>query len=186
MQATTAEKELLKECLAGKPRAQYELYDRYVGAMYNTAIRMMASAVEAEDVLQEGFTKVFQQLHTFRGESTIGAWIKRIIVTTALTHLRNKKKFQVVELNVVADLEDEEAEEEAPLWDAKTIHYAIQELPEGCRIVFNLFLIEGMQHKEIAEALGITESTSKTQYMRAKKLLRERLKGLRFGGLETR
>lgn len=180
MQSTISEKQLLTQCLAGNPRAQYELYERYIDAMYHTAQRMVANTAEAEDVVQEGFTKVFQQLHTFRGDSTIGAWIKRIIVTTALTHLRSKKKFQVVELNVVADVEEEIPEEE-PLWDAKTIHNTIQELPEGCRVVFNLFLIEGMQHKEIAEVLGISESTSKTQYMRAKQLLRERLKGLRQG-----
>lgn len=178
MQPTISEKQLLTRCLAGNSLAQHELYERYIDAMYHTALRMMANTAEAEDVVQEGFTKVFQQLHTFRSESTIGAWIKRIVVTTALTHLRNKKKFQVVELNVATDIEDEAPEEE-PMWDAKTIHQAIQELPEGCRVVFNLFLIEGMQHKEIAEVLGISESTSKTQYMRAKLLLRERLNRLR-------
>ncbi len=175
----TPEQELIRQCLQGNPRAQYELYERYVDAMYHTALRMVADSTEAEDVVQDGFVKVFQQLHTFRSEATIGAWIKRIIVTTALTHLRSNKKFQIVELNTVAEFSaDEEAE--VPLFDARTIHRAIQQLPEGCRVVFNLFLLEGMQHKEIAEALGISESTSKTQYMRAKQLLRTQLEAWRI------
>ncbi len=156
-------------------RAQYELYNRYVTAMYNVALRMVVHSAEAEDVLQESFAKVFQNLHTFRSEATIGAWIKRIVVTTALSHLRTKKKLQVVEMQVLPDLEDAETGDGEPLWDAKTVHEAIKKLPEGSRVVFNLFAVEGMSHKDIAKELNISESTSKTQYMRAKHLLKQQL-----------
>lgn len=176
----TSEEQLVQLCLAGEPRAQYELYNRYVDAMYNAAVRIVVHRADAEDVLQESFAKVFRQLHTFREESTIGAWIKRIVVTTALSHLRKQKKAKIVDLEVVADQSADENEVELA-FDAKTIHQGIKQLPEGSRVVFNLFLLEGLQHKEIAEILDITESTSKTQYMRAKKLLRKYLEDRKIG-----
>lgn len=175
MQPTNIEQELVQRCLKGDMRAQYELYNRYVTAMYNVALRMVVHSAEAEDVLQESFAKVFQNLHTFRSEATIGTWIKRIVVTTALSHLRSKKKLQVVEVQTLPDLEDEETGDGEPLWDAKTVHEAIKKLPEGSRIVFTLFAVEGMSHKDIAKELNISESTSKTQYMRAKHLLKQQL-----------
>ncbi|MFN7118689.1 MAG: RNA polymerase sigma factor [Saprospiraceae bacterium] len=175
MQPTNIEQELIKKCLKGDMRAQYELYNRYVTAMYNVALRIVSHQTEAEDVLQDSFTKVFQQLHTFRSEATIGAWIKRIVVTTALTHLRGKKKLQIIEMQQLPELEDDEQHEADMIWDAKTLHESIKKLPEGSRVVFTLFAVEGMSHKEIAKALNISESTSKTQYMRAKQLLKQQL-----------
>lgn len=174
MPATDPEQELLKRCLNGESQAQYVLYNRYVTAMYNTAIRMVVQVPEAEDVLQEGFTKVFQQLHTFRNESTIGAWIKRIVVNTALQYLRRKQQLQFVEMETWPDVA-EETYQEMPVPDASMLHEAVKQLPDGCRVVFTLFAIENMPHKAIAQDLGISESTSKTQYMRAKKLLRAHL-----------
>lgn len=158
-------------------RAQYELYNRYVTAMYNAAIRIVGNSAEAEDVLQESFAKVFQHLPTFRSEATVGAWIKRIVVTTALSHLRSKKKLQVVEMQVLPDLKEEE-NADLEVFDAKTLHEAIKKLPEGSRVVFTLFAVEGMSHKDIAKELGISESTSKTQYMRAKQLLKSQLNAI--------
>lgn len=174
MQSTDPEHELLQRCLLGESQAQYVLYNRYVTAMYNTAVRMVPQSAEAEDVLQEGFTKVFQQLHTFRSESTVGAWIKRIVVNTALQHLRKRQQLQFVALDTWTDPPDEPPDE-ADTWDAPMLHEAIKKLPDGCRVVFTLFAVENMGHKAIAEELGISESTSKTQYMRAKKLLKAQL-----------
>lgn len=174
VQATDPEQDLLQRCLRGESQAQFVLYNRYVTAMYNTAIRLLPQAPEAEDVVQESFTKVFQQLHTFRNESTLGAWIKRIVVNTALNILRAKRKLTFVELTNGADREDEPAAD-ADTWDARMLHEAIKKLPDGCRVVFTLFAIEEMGHKAIAQALDISESTSKTQYMRAKKLLKDQL-----------
>lgn len=142
--------------------------------MYNTAIRIVPQTAEAEDVLQESFTKVFQQLHLFRSESSIGAWIKRIVVHTALQRLRTKQKLTFVTLEAQSDWEDEPCEV-AYNWDAGQLHEAIKKLPDGCRVVFTLFAVEDMGHKAIAETLGISESTSKSQYWRAKKLLKTHL-----------
>lgn len=146
--------------------------------MYNTAIRMLAHTPEAEDVLQVSFTKVFQQLHTFRNESSLGAWIKRIVVNTALEYLRTKRKLTFVALENGQDMADEPMEEVYD-WDAAMLHHAIKKLPDGCRVVFTLYALENLPHKSIAQTLNISESTSKTQYMRAKKLLKEHLMAMK-------
>jgi RNA polymerase sigma factor (sigma-70 family) len=169
------EQELLRLCLLNQAQAQYILYDRYVTAMFNVALRVLGSVPEAEDVVQESFVKVFQHLSHFRGDSTLGAWIRRIVLTTALTRLRILKRLQFEPLEAKYATAMEDTGEETPAWDAQTLHRAIQALPEGCRVVFVLFALEEMSHKEIAQNLGVSESTSKTQYMRAKKLLREHL-----------
>lgn len=174
MQPTDPEKALVARCLAGDAQAQYQLYNRYVTAMYNAAVRIVGHSAEAEDVLQEAFTKVFQQLHTFRQEASIGAWIKQIVVNTALNHLRSRKKLTFVELEKgIEPVED--TSDLPPQVNAAVIHEAIKKLPGGSRVVFTLFAVENMSHKAIAEELGITESTSKTQYHRAKLLLRDHL-----------
>lgn len=184
MLSEDSEQEILRRCLRGDSQAQFVLYNRYVDAMYNTVIRMVVNVPEAEDVLQESFTKVFQQLHTFRNESTIGAWIKQIVVNTSLSYLRSKKKLQFVELETLQD-KIEETNEEAETWDAAMLHEAIKKLPSGCRVVFNLFAVENLGHKAIAKALNISESTSKTQYMRAKTLLKAHLLLLKNTGVST-
>lgn len=166
---------MLRRCMDGDAQAQYALYDRYVVGMYNVAMRIVAQTETAEDVLQEAFSKVFQQLRTFRGQSTLGAWIKRIVVNTALQYLRSKNKLTFVALDDGSDWADT-PQEEVEVWGATALHNAIKKLPDGCRVVFTLYAVEDMGHKAIAEALGISESTSKTQYMRAKKLLKTQLK----------
>lgn len=173
-QAPDCEAALLRRCMDGDAQAQYTLYDRYVVAMYNAAIRIVVRAEMAEDVLQEAFSRIFQQLHTFRGDASLGAWIKRIVVNTALQHLRKKNQLKFVAIDHGADWADEPCES-VESWDAATLHNAIKALPDGCRVVFTLYVVENMGHKAIAEALGISESTSKTQYMRAKKLLKAHL-----------
>jgi RNA polymerase sigma factor (sigma-70 family) len=165
---------LLQQCLSGDQQAQFLLYHRYVTAMFNTVVRMVVQTDAAEDVLQIAFSKVFQQLHRFRGESTLGAWIKKIVVNTALQHLRDKNKLSLVPISEHWDQADE-VYDEPDDFDAAALHEAIKQLPDGCRVVFSLFAVEEMSHKAIADSLGISESTSKTQYMRAKKLLRARL-----------
>ncbi len=175
---TDNEQDLLQRCRHGDSQAQYRLYNLYVTAMYNTAIRMLAHAPEAEDVLQVSFTKVFQQLHTFRNESSLGAWIKRIVVNTALEYLRTRRKLTFLALENGQDIADEPTEEVYD-WDAAMLHHAIKKLPDGCRVVFTLYALENLPHKSIAQTLNISESTSKTQYMRAKKLLKEHLMAMK-------
>ena len=172
---TLEEQQLVEDCIGGNSRAQLRLYRKYVKAMYNTVVRMVPEPMDAEDVVQDLFVKVFKNLRYFKGESSLGAWIKRIAINTALNFLRKSKNIRYVDLETHRDVY--EPLEEAPtFWDMKAIHFAIKELPEGCRVVFNLYLLEGYQHKEIAQMLEITESTSKTQYRRAKILLKEKLK----------
>jgi RNA polymerase sigma-70 factor (ECF subfamily) len=173
---TISETELVRRSLAGEEHAQRQLYGRYVGAMFHTVLRLTANRSDAEDLTQEVFVKVFEKLDSFRGESTLGAWIKRITVNTALNFLRTANRMQTVALESQALPPDEpEVDEAAWAHDLRRIHEAIGELPDGCRLVFNLHLLEGYRHQDVAQMLGITESTSKTQYMRARRLLREYL-----------
>ena len=139
--------------------------------MYNICLRMMRSSADAEDMLQESFFQVFKSIAGFREESTIGAWIKRIVVNKCLNQLK-KKKWQF------ADVEAVEAEEEAPVDEEKfaytveRIQAAIGQLADGYRVVFTLYMFEGYSHKQIAEQLDLSVSTVKTQYMRAKQKIR--------------
>lgn len=150
-------------------RAQKELYDRYSRAMYTAAYRITGDFDQANDVLQEGFLKIFQKIHTFRGESTVGAWIKVIIVRTALT---NVKREPVVE-SLPPNFNDEQIDWGQHELDIDYLEKAIQRLPSGYRSVFLLVEVEGYSHKEVAEMLGITQGTSKSQLFYAKKKLRE-------------
>ena len=134
--------------------------------------------MDAEDIIQEVFVKVFQKLNYFRGESTLGAWIKRITINTTLNFIKQKKEIYFLEEEEWerAKLMQEEEAEATPEFSMKQVHYAIKKLPNGCRVILNLYLLEGYQHKEIALILDISESTSKTQYRRGKQLLAKELR----------
>ena len=140
--------------------------------MYNICVRMVKNEMEAEDILQYSFVDVFRNMKSFKGESTIGAWIKRIVINNCLNHLK-KRKLQFVELDdSYMHIAEEDHSEEIP-FEVGNIRNCIQSLPEGYRVVLNLYLLEGYDHSEISEILGISESTSKSQYSRAKRKLRE-------------
>ena len=144
--------------------------------MFNVSVRITNNYVEAEDILQEAFVRAFKKLHTFKGDSTFGAWLKRIVVNTAINHLR-KKRAELVPLDDQRhDIGEEEQRGYESKWDMQEIRQAISSLPEGYRVVFSLYLIEGYDHAEIGTILEISEATSKSQYSRAKKKLREILK----------
>lgn len=177
---TFEEKELVRRSLQGDSRAQMRLYRKYVQAMFNTVVRMVPNKMDAEDIIQEVFVKVFQKLGQFKGDSTLGAWIKRITVNTTLNFIRARKEiyFMQDEEWERTNLLQEDVKVE-PEYSMKQVHHAIKKLPDGCRVILNLYLLEGYQHKEIASILKITESTSKTQYRRGKKLLAEQLRSLR-------
>jgi len=167
---------LIERSLAGHRSAQGEIYRKYAKAMYHIAVRMVVERNTATDLTQDVFMKVFEELDKFRGESTLGAWIKRITVNTCLNYLKKAGRLREDELNERVMLIPEKEEPVSKEIDMKSIHEAIKELPDGSRTILNLYLLEGYQHKEISEILGITESTSKTQYRRGKLLLREKLK----------
>lgn len=145
--------------------------------MYNICLRMLRNEADAEDLLQNSFVDVFSKLDTFRFESSVGAWIKRIVVNNCINHLK-KRRLTLEELNdQLHGRPDEEPDEGNGLeLNPEVVNRAICALPEGYRVVFSLYLLEGYDHKEIAQILGISEATSKSQYSRAKKKLREMLR----------
>jgi RNA polymerase sigma factor (sigma-70 family) len=170
--------ELIEQCLNGNAGAENELYARLAPLMFGVCLRYAPNAVEAEDVLQEGFMKMFLHLESYRGQGPLEAWVRRIMVHTALERYRKKAL-----LTVDAPEEDgEELQVPAPAFDdnlsAEMLLELIQALPPGYRLVFNLFAIEGYSHKEIAERLHISEGTSKSQLARARRILQEQVNRL--------
>jgi RNA polymerase sigma factor (sigma-70 family) len=176
------ENELIKGCINGNRKCQYQLYQQYASGMMVVAMRYAKSTQEAEDILQEGFIKVFKNIKKFRSDSSLGYWIKRIIVNTALNHQRSK-----LYLYPMVDVEDvDEGYNAVSLsnLEMEELLEVVQGLPTGCRVIFNLYAIEGYQHKEISEMLSISVGTSKSQYARARKLLIEYLEKQRKWGNE--
>jgi RNA polymerase sigma factor (sigma-70 family) len=164
------EMDLIEACLDNNPLAQKELYDKYCNAMYTVAYRITGEFDMANDVLQEAFVKVFRHLHQFRKESTLGAWIKTIVVRTALSKIKRR--------TIMEPLEDQHTSHMVD-WghhlDADYLEKAIQNLPEGYRAVFVMIEVEGYSHKEVADMLNISVGTSKSQLFYAKKKLRQLL-----------
>lgn len=169
-------KQLIEASKKGDNRSRRQLYELYARAMFNICYRMMHNREDAEDILQEAFVQAFLKLETFRYESTFGAWLKRIVINTCINAI-NKKKIDLMLTNDMYYFKDitEDEEVELPLTTGD-IEKAMEQLPEGARIVFSLYLLEGYDHVEIAQILGITESTSKSQFMRAKLKVQEFLK----------
>jgi RNA polymerase sigma-70 factor (ECF subfamily) len=154
---------------------QEELYRRFSPRMYAVCLRYAANAEEAEDILQEGFIKIFKKLDSFRSEGSFEGWIRRIFVNTAIEHFRRKKYLQPVTEKEETSIEgkyisilDDLAEQD--------ILSLVQQLSPGYRTVFNMYVVEGYTHKEIADALNISEGTSKSQLSRAKVILQEMVK----------
>ena len=165
---------MVESCMKGDVRAQYQLYTLYSKAMYNICYRMTNQKEEAEDMLQESFSYAFSKLGSFRFESSFGAWLKRIVVNTCINHLK-KKRVDLVYTEHQSDppQADESVDYGEIRFQVKRVMKALEKLPEGYRIVFSLYLLEGYDHKEIAEILGVTESTSKSQFLRAKQKIKE-------------
>jgi len=161
--------QLIEECKRGSNKAQFRIYNQYSRAMYNLAYRMMNNREDAEDILQEGFLECFRNLGSFRFESTFGAWLKSIIINRCINQLRKKKIDLLYCEYLPVDLSEEEDE---AIYDTGKIFKGIEKLPDGYRIILTLYLLEGYDHTEISQILGITESTSKSQYSRAKDKLR--------------
>ncbi len=174
MDATQTHRELVDRCREGHRDAQFELYRLYSRAMYNTALRMVQNPHDAEDVLQSIFVEVFTKLDSFRHESSIGAWMKRITVNKCINFLKSRR-LAFSELTAGADRTDDPDPEPETPYTVERINRAINDLPDGYRVVFSLYAVEGYDHEEIAQILGVTEATSKSQYSRAKARLREML-----------
>ncbi|MFY0685671.1 MAG: sigma-70 family RNA polymerase sigma factor [Cyclobacteriaceae bacterium] len=169
--------EILTGCLAGKRKCQEELYHRFCDMVMGVCLRYARSQEQAEDIFQEVFLKVFQKIDKVKEPDALPGWIKRIAINTAIDHLK---------INTQENLETEDSDEQGDqqyeeLLDKLSndeIVKIINQLPDGYRMVFNLYAVDGYSHKEIAEQLGITESTSRSQLTYARRLLKEKLKNL--------
>lgn len=158
-------RELVEKCKRGDRQAQFELYRLYSKAMYNVCLRMVKDESDAEDVLQNAFIDIFTKLSTFKFESAIGAWIKKVVVNNCINFLK-KRRIQFTEIE---DRHGHISAEDAPGEEYKgmsieKVKTALHTLPDGYRVVFSLYLLEGYDHQEIGEILGISEATSKSQY----------------------
>ncbi|MDH5381582.1 MAG: RNA polymerase sigma factor [Cyclobacteriaceae bacterium] len=167
-------KDIINGCKKGDRKCQKELYDHYAPFMLSVSRRYTKSIGEAEDVVQDSFIKIFKSLDTFRGDTNLDFWIRRIVINTALNSQRSK-----LYLFPMVDVEDVKlyTDEKFTLKDfhLEDLYKMIQELPTGCQVIFNLYAVEGYSHKEVAEMLEISEGTSKSQYSRAKLLLKEKI-----------
>lgn len=167
-----SEELIIEGCIDNNTLAQRELYNRYSPKMLSVCYRFGQSREDAEDMLQEGFIKIFSQIHTFQNKGAFEGWIRRIIVHTCINILKKNKKF-----NESVDLEQAyhagNKESVPSLIQAKQVIECIRLLPTGYRTVLNLYAIEGYNHREIADMLEIEESTSRSQYTRAKAMLEQ-------------
>lgn len=164
---------LVVECKNGNRKAQYELYKLYSGSMFNIAMRIVNHDDEAADVLQESFLHAFTHMADFRHESTFGWWMKQIVVNKSISQLR-KRRLELIPLDdgMMEEIAEEEWKDEAEIeYQVQQVKEAIQLLPDNYRVVISLFLLEGYDHEEIAHILKITENTSRTQLLRAKRKL---------------
>jgi RNA polymerase sigma factor (sigma-70 family) len=169
------ETDLIKGCLEGNRRMQEELYRRFSPRMYAVCLRYAGNAEEAQDVLQEGFIKIFKKLDSFRGDGSFEGWIRRVFVNTAIEHFRRKKYLQPVTEKEENTLEGNYLSVLDSLAE-RDIMALVQELSPGYRTVFNMYVVEGYTHKEIGDIMGISEGTSKSQLSRAKVILQEMVK----------
>ena len=162
---------LVADCLKSKPDAQRQLYEHFAPAMLGICFRYTKSIKDAEDVLQEGFVKVFRHLHQYRNEGEPGAWIRKIMVNTALNYLKKNRKYQYdLSFNEMS-LHPVSVDDPSVTLQAKELADLVRQLPTGFQTIFNLHAIEGYSHVEIADMLGITDGTSRSQYARARALL---------------
>ena len=172
--------QLIQRCKKNDAKAQMELYNLYCKAMFLVAKRYMKDDMAAEDVMQDAFIKAFKKIETYKGEVSFGAWLKRIVINQSIDELK-KKRLELVSINQevhhVPDEEDWQVEDGTTM---QQIVNCINQLKEKYRVVLSLYLLEGYDHQEISQVLGITEVTSRTQLLRGKKKLQDNLKHLRY------
>ncbi len=172
------EKELVKACKRKKQAAQKQLYELFYDTMFRTCYRYLGNSHDAEDMVVEGFLKIFEHIKKFeyRNSSSLKNWMKTIMINESLMHLRKNKRIVFSDDEYI--FEQNYTIDEA--LEIKDIHKAITQMPTGYRTVFNMYVVEGFAHKEIAEKLNISEQTSKSQLSRAKKFLQKMIKGLNY------
>jgi len=162
---------LVKDCLRQRLSAQRQLYELFAPPMLGVCYRYTKSVADAEDVLQEGFIKVFKNLHQYKGEGELGGWIRRIMVTTAINYLKKNARYQSELVFPDESLHAVSNDDPELRLEAKELAALIRQLPPGYQTIFNLHAVEGYTHVQIGEMLGIQEGTSRSQYARARALL---------------
>jgi RNA polymerase sigma factor (sigma-70 family) len=162
---------LLDRCLKEDNEAQFELYRLYYKSMYNTSLRIVADRADAEDIMQESFLTAFRKLKTYHNEVSFGSWLKKIVINRSLDYLR-KRKAVYEEITPNLPVIEEEPEENEN-FSVEEIKAAIFSLPDGYRTVLSLILLEGYDHEEVAQILGVRNVSSRTQFFRAKQRLKE-------------
>ncbi|MCD4769245.1 MAG: sigma-70 family RNA polymerase sigma factor [Bacteroidales bacterium] len=165
---------LIDGCISGDQKAQFQIYKLYYKAMYNTSLRIVSDTMEAEDVMQEAFLSAFEKIETYSGTVSFGAWLKRIVINRSLDTL-NKQKAIFEDIDTHRDIKyvsDDSYSDQADLnIKVEEVKNEINKLPDGYRIILSLYLLEGYDHNEIGEILGISSSTSRSQLSRAKQKL---------------
>jgi RNA polymerase sigma factor (sigma-70 family) len=173
---TNIHQKLIDRCRSGDSKAQFEIYRLYYKAMYNTSLRILGDAGEAEDIMQESFFKAFDKISTYRNEVSFGAWLRRIVVNASIDALK-KRRLTYMPIEEAYGIKSEETEEaDFAAESIDLVKDAIDKLPEGYKLVLTLYIIEEYDHEEIANMLGITASTSRSQLARAKQKLIEIIK----------
>lgn len=169
--ATDLHIELVKRARTNDRSAQFDLYRMYSRAMYNTAFRITGNTASAEDVLQESFLSAFQSLDGYRADASFGHWLKTIVINKSISTLRKESRLSLIENTSELERADDPYPDDQT-YEVERIRLAMARLPDGFRTVLSLYLLEGYDHQEIGEILGVTESTSKSQYKRAKDRLK--------------
>ncbi len=165
--------QLIDKCLENDKEAQFKIYKLYYRSMYNTALRIVNRVDEAEDIMQEGFLTAFRKIDTYKGEVSFGVWLKRIIVNRSLDYLR-KRRVEFEEITSEHPIYEEDIDNQ-PEYTVEEVKTAISQMSDGYRTILSLILLEGYDHEEVSEILGISNVTSRTQLSRAKQHLRELL-----------
>ncbi len=172
----TDEQELIAGCIEGKSWAQRAIYDRFAATMMSVCVRYVTDRDTAQDILQDGFIKLFSKIDTYSGTGAFGGWARRIFVTTALEYLRrNDALKQSANIDDIENFIENYDETAIQKMSADDIMDCIASLADGYRTIFNLYAIEGYNHAEIADMLRITEATSRSQFMRARKILQQKI-----------
>jgi len=180
-----SDQQIIKGCANHERKAQQQLYDRYSRFLLGICLRYASDKAEAEDILQESFLKIFFNIEDFSGTGSFTGWLRKVAVNTAITHYHKNLKYRYhVEIEEYVSAETGVSGFEEDFCTAEDLFKVLNELPAGYRMVFNLYAVEGYKHKEIAEKLGIDTNTSKSQYSRAKAVLRDKLEKL--GKLKSR
>ena len=166
---------LISECLQNNRVAQKSLYDKYAAKMMGVCLRYTNSKEDAEDVLIEGYTNIFQKLSMYKGDGSFEGWMKRIMINTAISHFRSNSKYRFhQDIDEVQNI-SEHQETVIEKMETQRIMKLVNSMPEGYKMIFNLFAVEGYTHREIGEMLNLSEGTSKSQFSKARKWLQTRL-----------